>query len=84
MSYDAIEYNTPDYVPDDAPNDVPDDDTSDPFTTPPVGYGNPIADMTERQLLEEIVFQQRSIMAALVEFKNMKPAEMVKNLFGRK
>lgn len=42
-----------------------------------------VADMTERELLEEIVRTNRAVAAALAEFQRMGPGGIMKMLMGR-
>lgn len=44
----------------------------------PAKFGYPIAEMTDRDLLEEIVFQGRSLAATLAEFQNMDFKDLLK------
>lgn len=44
----------------------------------PDGAGKPVVDMTDRQLLEELVWQLRSVGKMLDEFKHMGPADIMK------
>jgi len=44
----------------------------------PDGAGKPLADMTDRQLMEEMVWQLRSVGKMLEEFKHMGPGDIMK------
>lgn len=70
---------------DDMPPINPDDVQPDPLT-PPNGFGQPVDLMTDRQLLEEIVYQQRSMATLIGEFQayvaNMKPGDILKMFLG--
>jgi hypothetical protein len=50
----------------------------------PEKFGWDMREMTDRDLLEEIVFQGRSIAAALSSFQSMGPADLVKTLLAPK
>lgn len=55
-----------------------------PDITLPDGFGLPLDDMTAEQKLDEVLFQLRSVAAALKDFQGMGAAGIMKMLMGGK
>ncbi len=80
--------NMPEY-PDVSPDELSGVDTHDEQGAPiPEGYGMPIATMTDRELMEELVYQGREMRRLVGEFQTyvstLSPGDIFKMLLGGK
>lgn len=55
-----------------------------PFSDIPDGFGQPLNDMTDRQILMEIAYQLRSVAEMIAQFQNMGPTDLMKMFMGGK
>lgn len=51
--------------------------------TPPVSAMKPVDEMTDRELMEEIVLSMRTVGSALAQFQTMGPMGMMKMMMGK-